>query len=142
MELALLLLHFITIQQANQKFSLVKSFINSLMVLSDDICQHLTISGLDAIQKNQREPSKLKWVQKLYAWILLPLSNFLARKCTLPEDNDWRVREAFKKKKLRNIWNFPYVGWPPPQHMENLPWFFYCLKMISDSFWDFLIFSP
>ena len=27
---------------------------------------------------------------------------------------------SFQKKKQRNIWKFPYVGWPPPpQQMEN-----------------------
>ena len=51
---------------------------------------------------------------------------------------------SFQKLKQRNIWNFPYVGCPPPpyQHMENSFVIFYCLKRISDSFWDFFIFSP
>ena len=30
----------------------------------------------------------------------------------------------------------------PPQHMENSLVIFYCLKIISESFWDFFIFFP
>ena len=46
---------------------------------------------------------------------------------------------SFQKEKPLNIWNFPYIGWPPPNIWKKTLYIF-GLKMLFSHFYDFFIF--
>ena len=51
----------------------------------------------------------------------------------------WATKGNFQKENAKHVWNFPYVGWPPPPpyHMVNLHLFyvFKISKFMSLKFW-------
>ena len=63
-----------------------------------------------------------------------------------PEIRNIMIMNLGKLSKIKTTKHMEFsICWltpPPCQHMENSFMIFYCLKRISDSFWDFFIFSP
>ena len=82
------------------------------------------------------------WLNRYFYQLLVTKIHCFLNKFIISSKFCTVVREAFKNKNDETYGIFHMLVDPPPcQHMENSFVFFYCLKRISDSFWDFFIFS-